>query len=117
MTMSAYKQAIILREDLDMSRGKMIAQACHASLKAYKKADSVEAAEWENGGSRKIVLEVGGDEIRQRLSRAKSKSLPAAMVKDAGRTELEPGTETAIGIGPAEESKIDSVTGDLKLIK
>lgn len=115
--MTAYKQAILLREDLDMSKGKMIAQACHASLKAYKKADSDEAAEWEDEGSRKIVLEVDGKEIAQRLSRAKSNNLPAAMVKDAGRTELDPGTETAVGIGPAEESKIDSVTGDLKLIK
>jgi PTH2 family peptidyl-tRNA hydrolase len=115
--MAGYKQAILLREDIGMSKGKMIAQACHASLKAYKKADSTEAADWEQEGSRKIVLEVEGEGIAERLQRAKSKGLPAAMVKDAGETELEPGTKTAVGIGPAEESKVDSVTGDLKLIK
>ncbi|MFB6241472.1 MAG: peptidyl-tRNA hydrolase Pth2 [Candidatus Nanosalina sp.] len=116
--MPPQKQAIILREDLDMSKGKMIAQAAHASLKAYRKADSGDVEEWENQGARKIVLAVeSSEELDNRYSKADSKGLPVSEIRDAGRTELESGTKTAIGIGPAEESKIDSVTGDLKLIK
>ena len=115
--MKGYKQAILVREDLGMSKGKMIAQACHASLKAYKKADSEDVKSWEDQGEKKVVLEVGADDIKERFQRAKSKGIPAAMVKDAGHTEVDPGTVTAVGVGPAENSKIDSVTGDLKLIK
>jgi len=36
--MNDLKQVIVLRTDVGMSTGKMIAQACHASLKSYKKA-------------------------------------------------------------------------------
>lgn len=115
--MAGYKQAILVREDLNMSKGKMIAQACHASLKAFKKSESSEAKDWEDSGSKKVVLKVDEDTIVERFQRAKSKDIPAALVKDAGHTELEPGTMTAVGVGPADESSVDSVTGDLKLIK
>lgn len=115
--MTSYKQAILLREDVGMSKGKMIAQACHASLKAYKKADSSDVSEWEASGAKKVALQVDGEELRQKRMDAEASGLTVSTVKDAGHTEVEPGTETAIAIGPDEESRIDSVTGDLKLIK
>jgi PTH2 family peptidyl-tRNA hydrolase len=116
--MAPQKQAIILREDLDMSRGKMIAQGAHASLKAFRKADSEDVEEWDGQGARKIVLAAeSGEELEERYRKADSKGIPVSRVVDAGRTELESGTKTAVGVGPTEESRIDSVTGDLKLIK
>ncbi|WP_414837990.1 peptidyl-tRNA hydrolase Pth2 [Candidatus Nanosalina sp. VS9-1] len=115
--MSSYKQAILLREDLNMSKGKMIAQACHASLKAYKKADEKKRSEWESSGAKKVTLEVDEESLRQKRMDAEASGLTVVTVKDAGHTEVDPGTETAIAIGPDEESRIDSVTGDLKLIK
>jgi len=114
--MTSYKQAIMLREDLDMSKGKMIAQACHASLKAYKKTDKELRKSWEDEGSKKIVLSVDESSLVERFQRAKSSEVEAAMISDAGKTELEPGTKTAVAVGPAEKSKVDSITGDLKLI-
>jgi len=114
---SKYKQAIVVRQDLEMSTGKMIAQACHASLKAYKKADSDEVADWESGGSKKVILAPGQESLEDIFNQAKRNKIPAALVKDAGLTEVEPGTKTAVGIGPAEESKIDNITGHLKLVK
>ena len=114
--MTTYKQAIMLREDLDMSKGKMIAQASHASLKAYKKADKEDRMGWEDEGSKKIVLAADKSTMVERFERAKSAGLDAAMIKDAGKTELKPGTKTAVAVGPAKESEIDSITGDLKLI-
>lgn len=114
--MSTPKQALVVREDLEMSRGKIIAQACHASLGAYMKAPENERSEWESEGGKKIVLSAGELGLEEILEQAKSNGLPAYMVKDAGMTELEPGTVTAVGIGPAEGSKIDTVTGELDLI-
>jgi len=114
--MTEYKQAVLLREDLEMSKGKMIAQACHASLKAYKKADGEKKQAWEDEGSKKIVLSTDESTMIERFQRAKSSGLNAAMIKDAGKTELKPGTKTAVAIGPAKESEVDSITGDLKLI-
>ena len=116
MTVSQHKQAIVLRTDLGMSTGKLISQACHASLKAYKKSSSEDQSEWESGGQKKVVLEIGDEDLEDRFRRAQRNDVPAAMVKDAGLTEVEPGKQTALGVGPAEESKIDSITGDLKLL-
>jgi PTH2 family peptidyl-tRNA hydrolase len=115
--MSKLKQVIILDEGLGMSRGKQIAQACHASLKSYKKANGQAQKDWEDQGSKKVVLELGDERLEERLERAKGLQIPAALVKDAGRTELTPGTVTALGVGPADEDKIDKVTGDLKLVE
>ncbi|WP_347720952.1 peptidyl-tRNA hydrolase Pth2 [Candidatus Nanohalovita haloferacivicina] len=115
--MTQYKQAIVLQEDLNMSKGKSIAQACHASLKAYERSEDKIREKWDKQGAKKVALDIGNKDIRVRFQKAKDEGLPAYLVKDAGRTELKSGTVTALGIGPAEESKIDSITGDLGLIE
>lgn len=115
--MSNQKQAIVLRTDIKMSKGKMIAQACHASLGAYRKADEEQQDSWEDAGEKKVMLESGDEGLEGLFNQAKQNNLPVHLVKDAGRTELEPGTVTAVGIGPAEEQKIDKITGQLGLIE
>lgn len=115
--MTSYKQAIVLRNDIDMSTGKAIAQACHASLNSYRSSSADDVEKWEKEGSKKVVLESDESGITERHTMAKQNGLPSYLVKDAGLTEVKPGTVTALGIGPAEESKIDNITGDLKLLK
>jgi PTH2 family peptidyl-tRNA hydrolase len=115
--MTQFKQVIVLRENLEMSKGKQIAQACHASLKSYKKASKDVQMSWEEQGSKKVVVDIGEETLEERLEQAKDLQISAALVKDAGLTEVSPGTVTALGVGPAEEDKIDRITGDLKLIK
>ncbi len=115
--MSDLKQAIVLRDDLDISKGKAISQACHASLKAYKKSDSELRSEWERRGAKKVVLGSGDRKVRDLYEEAERNKIPASIIKDAGHTEVEPGTVTALGIGPAEHDKIDKITGELKLIR
>lgn len=112
--MSDVKQVIVLRSDIEMSKGKSIAQACHASLGAYESAENDAKEEWRAAGDPKIVLE--HEDLEQLRNEAQRSGLPHKLVTDAGRTELEPGTVTALGIGPAEESKIDPITGDLDLV-
>ncbi|MBL7160840.1 MAG: peptidyl-tRNA hydrolase [Candidatus Aenigmarchaeota archaeon] len=110
-----YKQVIVLRADLGMGRGKMVAQGSHASLLAYKKASAYVRRAWERTGGKKVVVKVSGrKELFEVFSRAKK--LPVAMVRDAGLTQLRRGEVTAVGIGPAPEKEIDRITGNLKLL-
>jgi len=111
------KQVIILRTDLKMGKGKLVSQGSHASLAAFLKAGRDEREEWLAEGMKKIVVKVQSEkELENAFRTAKREKLPAAMINDAGLTQLEPGTTTAVGIGPAEDSKVDKITGKLKLL-
>ncbi|MCK4555680.1 MAG: peptidyl-tRNA hydrolase Pth2 [Candidatus Aenigmarchaeota archaeon] len=110
------KQALILRRDLKLSAGKAAAQASHASVEAYKRADEESQEEWESEGQKKVVLRVQDEkELLELFMQAKREKLPCALIKDAGRTQIALGTATAVAIGPAEEALIDKLTGSLKL--
>jgi peptidyl-tRNA hydrolase, PTH2 family len=110
------KQVIVMRNDLKLPKGKMAAQAAHASVEAVLKSDKDKIKEWRLDGSAKIVVRV---ETRSDLFRynqmAKDAGLVTALISDAGRTVIAPGTETCFAIGPDEEDKIDRITGELKL--
>jgi PTH2 family peptidyl-tRNA hydrolase len=111
------KQTIAVRTDVGMGDGKLAAQVAHASLKAYERADSADADEWKRTGATKVVVEVGSEDELSELEReARAANLPHALVRDAGRTQIESGTATALGVGPASNEKVDAVTGDLKLL-
>lgn len=111
------KQAIVIRSDLKMSRGKAAAQAAHGSLEAYKHASDDIRKQWESEGYKKIVLKASSEkELIEIFNAAKKAKLPAALIRDAGHTQLEPGTATCVGIGPSEDEKIDSVAGKLRLL-
>lgn len=111
------KQVIVLRTDLDMSTGKKIAQACHASLGAYKNAEGMKQARWETEGATKIAVKADSEEqVMDLFKQARSMNVSAYIVKDAGETELEPGTVTALGVGPDESGTVDKVTKELSLM-
>jgi PTH2 family peptidyl-tRNA hydrolase len=114
-----FKQAIIVRTDLKMGKGKLASQAAHASVSAMRKAEKESrkaVEEWEREGQKKIVLKVGSEGELLRLFEVMKKEIPCALVKDAGKTQLEPGTATCFGAGPAEESLIDKYCKGLKLL-
>ncbi len=56
------------------------------------------------------------DEMLQLCRKARGMGLVAEVVKDAGRTQIEAGSMTVLGVGPAPKSLIDEVTGHLKLL-
>ena len=112
-----FKQIIIIRNDLGMSTGKRCVQASHASLGAYKRSDKKIIKKWESEGQKKVVLEIGSKEkILDLYKELKKEKIPCFLVEDAGLTELEPGTITALGIGPEREEVLDKITGNLKLL-
>ena len=106
-----------------MGRGKAAAQAAHASCEAvFKILESRDPRwlswleEWRRSGQEKVVLRVDSEEeLVAVYSRAVELGLPASLVADAGRTQLPPGTRTAVAVGPAPEELVDRVTGHLKL--
>ncbi len=110
------KQVIVVRGDLDLGVGKLAAQVAHAAVSAADVTDNADRDAWLARGQRKVVLRVPTKAALEELEReAVRRNLPAALITDAGRTELEPGTVTTLGIGPASEADIDSVTGHLPL--
>ncbi len=117
--MANIKQVIVVRKDLGMKTGKIAAQTAHASLEALEKAKKKnprEVEKWKKTGMEKVVLKVESKKELLEIFTAAKKELPTALIKDAGRTQVTPDSITCLGIGPAEESKIDKYTGHLKLL-
>ncbi len=115
-----YKQVIAVRTDLGMSRGKMAVQVAHGSVSAAERARVTKQEEWRawmREGQKKVAVKViSEEEVLELRRQAITHSLPHAIIRDAGMTELPPGTLTVIGIGPAKTQAVDAVTKDLKLL-
>ena len=115
-----YKQVIVVRTDIRMSKGKLAVQVAHASViaafTAYREYREW-FDKWWSTGQKKVALK-GGDEkeLLAIADQAIRSDLPVGIVRDAGLTELPPGTLTAVAIGPAPADKIDRITGRLKLL-
>ena len=115
--MEEYKQVILVRMDLDLPKGKLAAQVGHACVEAVLRSDKKIVTLWRNQGMRKIVLKVENQRDLLKFNQlAKESGLVTAMITDAGKTVVEPGTLTCVGIGPEREEKIDKITKDLKML-
>ena len=128
------KQVIILRKDLNMRKGKMVAQGSHASMAAilnqgeydensqggitFNLELSSELAAWLHNSFTKVCVGVDSeDELHEIYNQAVLADLPRALIRDSGQTEFNGvPTYTAVAIGPADVNKIDPITKHLKLL-
>ena len=126
------KQVIVMRKDLNMRKGKMVAQGCHASLANILKeldyttcvtADvppwfSDETLSWLENSFTKVCVSVDSEEELLTIHyKAKSANLICSLITDSGKTEFNGiPTRTCLAIGPAESEVIDTITGHLKLL-
>ncbi len=110
------KQAIVMRDDLKISIGKTCAQAAHASLGSALESKKEWFDKWKSQGQKKVVLKANLKTIKELNKKAKSSGISSKIIRDAGLTEIIPGTITAIGIGPAPEKQIDKLIGSLPLL-
>ena len=115
--MGEYKQVVLLRSDLKLPKGKACAQCAHACVEAAFKGDKKKVGEWRLFGAKKIVLKVEDEkELLKFKKQAEEAGLKTALITDAGKTVIAPGTITCLAIGPDSEEKIDSITGKLKMV-
>ncbi len=117
---SEYKVVVLVRSDLKMSKGKAAAQACHAAVScalASQKKHPLEFSAWNSAGQKITVLKVDSErDLFEFKAIAEQQRITCSLVCDAGRTEIEPGTYTCLGIGPRKQSDLDKITGDLKML-
>lgn len=115
-----YKQVVVFRSDLKLSKGKTAVQAGHAAVSAAEEARKHRKKwfqDWFTEGQRKIAVKVKNEkEMKELEAQAKELSLPCALIVDRGLTEIPPNTVTCLGIGPAPVEKIDKLTGTLPLL-
>lgn len=129
----AIKQVIVLRKDLNMRKGKMVAQGAHACLNACldmlsgfwhergewrdEKIGNI-YEEWQKTGTTKICVSVDSEqELLSVYENAKIHGIVCSLIQDAGHTEFAGvPTYTAVAVGPAESDVLDPITGKLKLL-
>lgn len=123
------KQVIVIRKDLNMRRGKEIAQGSHASIAFLSNIVrrslssglfpvlSLAEGEWIDTRFTKICLQVESEsELLDIQKKALEANLVVHLITDAGLTEFDGiPTNTCLAIGPDYSEKIDPVTSHLKL--
>ena len=120
------KMMLVVREDLKMGKGKIGAQCGHATLGAYQRAKKMSAGskywtkvieKWSWGGQKKICLKVPGEaDLLDIQKQCQELGLPYYLVADAGLTQIEAGSLTVCGIGPADSKQVNIVTQGKKLL-
>lgn len=127
---SQVKQVIIVRKDLNMNLGKIIAQCSHASLATLFNKNisenqnlmsiplSDDEKQWIHHRFTKVVLEVKNEnQLLQLYNDAVNENLNVSKITDAGFTTFEKPTLTCIAIGPNKNEEIDKITKKLQLLK
>jgi len=125
------KQVIVMRKDLGMRKGKMIAQGAHASLKVLLDAGALDPdtnvftiplspalSAWLGGRFTKVCVSVSSEaELDEIVARARAAGVPCALIVDAGLTEFHGvPTRTCCAVGPAWVDEVDAITGALPLL-
>ncbi|KAL7714196.1 peptidyl-tRNA hydrolase [Entamoeba marina] len=115
-----YKLVMCVRNDLKMTKGKIAAQCGHAVLGCVLKSQQVcpkALKRYIDTLQVKVALKVDSlEQLNELHALAKEMNLVNELICDAGRTQIEPGSVTVLGIGPAPTSVINKITGKLKLL-
>jgi len=115
-----YKVIVLVRQDIKMSKGKTAAQVAHAAVAcalAAKKREPGVFEEWNGNGGKIVALKVDDERMLFEFKAiADEQRIVNSVISDAGRTEVNPGTCTCLGIGPEKQTLLDKITGELKML-
>jgi peptidyl-tRNA hydrolase, PTH2 family len=111
------KQVIVVNRALGLPAGKLAAQVAHAAVGAFLRARRENQIGWLEAGMPKIVVQCATEsELLSILDKAEKVGLAVMLVRDAGKTVVQAGTATCVGIGPDRADAIDPITGGLPLV-
>lgn len=123
-----HKQVIVLRKDLNMRKGKLVAQGAHASMGAilglcHQEGNNLvlpmddRVRPWLTGRFKKICVYVESEQDLLAIhNQAKAAGLVCSLIQDAGLTEFGGvKTYTAVAVGPDREDRIDTICKHLPL--
>ena len=124
-----FKQVLVVRTDLKMSKGKIGSQCAHAAMAALLNASTFDgdvvtftmddrSRQWLSGRFTKAVLACKSEEALVALfARAKEAGMLCSLIEDSGVTVFNGvPTKTVVAIGPDRADLIDAITGDLPLL-
>lgn len=126
----SHKQVIVLRKDLNMRKGKMVAQGAHASMGAIlaqmtRDGDRMildlndqRLTPWITGQFKKICVSVNSEaELLAVYEQARSANIVCSLIQDSGLTEFGGvKTYTSVAVGPDLETVVNTITGNLPLL-
>ena len=114
---------LIVRESLQLSIGKTAAQVGHAVGYLFTRYSEIKQSkegylfkEWMNTGCRKIVLGASDAEW-SKLKDEFGSNNNCFIVRDAGHTEVEAGTETVFGVFPLHKNDAPKILKRLQTLK
>jgi len=116
------KMVFLVRTDLQMGKGKIASQVAHAAILLYKeslKNKNPYLNAWLRWGQPKIVLKVDKnckENMETVYKSALKNNLTVCKVQDSGKTQIESGSLTVVGIGPNKIEDIDKITSQFKLL-
>ena len=113
--MQKSKQVLVVRKDLNLSPGKIVAQCVHATLRVQT------IIPYDNdSGKVCICCYVKSEEALLKLvEKAEELNIPYGLQRDTGKTEVEPNTPTVLSLGPVygdDIEKLIKITKRLQLL-
>ena len=113
------KLVLVVNQDLKMGKGKIAAQVGHASVSATLKAGESNPSaldSWLKSGQKKICVKTNYEGIQDLVSKAENQGIQVVKITDAGKTQIPSGSLTVVAFGPDDETKLEDLTGHLKLL-
>lgn len=135
--MTEIKQVIVVRTDLNMRKGKLAAQVAHAAMAFLMKGSTIQVypfnelqpkrfsrgltdiqAAWLQGSFTKVVVSVPSlDDLQAVIEKGRAANISVQEIVDNGLTEFHGvRTLTCAAFGPDHVSRLDPITGGLKLL-
>tara|TARA_B100001093_G_scaffold516803_1_gene596519 strand:- start:81174 stop:81515 length:342 start_codon:yes stop_codon:yes gene_type:complete len=111
---------LVVNHSLKMGKGKIAAQVGHGAVMATMKSGSKQPAHletWLGQGQKKVCVKGNDDEHLLAIEKvAQEAGILTTLVHDAGHTQIPSGSLTVVALGPDTSSKLESITGELKLL-